>query len=149
MKNLLSHTLCCLFLLVGLAACIEDDLGQKGGSLSSDGEVTLKFSTAIPGLETVNTRSIDPDGEPIKMMWLFLFDENGYYLGHVKADALTYTAGSATTTAHGTFTATVTSSDARGKSKPPEPLLPRTHECPVSLPVIRQHLEGALTVEPA
>ena len=113
MKNLLSHTLCCLFLLVGLAACIEDDLGQKGGSSSSDGEVTLKFSTAIPGLETVNTRSIDPDGEPIQMMWLFLFDENGYYLGHVKADALTYTAGSATTTAHGTFTATVTSSTRR------------------------------------
>ena len=113
MKNLLSHTLCCLFLLVGLAACIEDDLGQKGGSSSSDGEVTLKFSTTIPGLETVNTRSIDPDGEPIQMMWLFLFDENGYYLGHVKADALTYTAGSATTTAHGTFTATVTSSTRR------------------------------------
>ena len=47
------------------------------------------------------------------MMWLFLFDENGYYLGHVKADELTYTAGSATTTAHGTFTATVTSSTRR------------------------------------
>ena len=113
MKNLLSHTLCCLFLLVGLAACIEDDLGQKGCSSSSDGEVTLKFSAAIPGLETVNTRSIDPDGEPIKMMWLFLFDENGYYLGHVKADALTYTPGGATGTSTGTFTATVTSSTRR------------------------------------
>ena len=113
MKNLLSHTLCCLFLLLGLAACIEDDLGQKGCSTSSDGEVTLKFSAVIPGLETVNTRSIDPDGEPIKMMWLFLFDENGYYLGHVKADELTYAPGGATGTSTGTFTATVTSSTRR------------------------------------
>ena len=113
MKNLLSHTLCCLFLLVGMAACIEDNLAQKGCSSSSDSEVTLKFSTAIPGLETVNTRSVDPDGEAISMLWLFLFDENGYYLGHVKADNLTYSQGSADTPSTGTFTATVTSSTRR------------------------------------
>lgn len=112
MKKILSYTLCCMLLLLGMAACIDDEIG-KNSSGSNAKEVTLRFSAAIPALETVNTRSVDPDGEAISMMWLFLFDENGFYLGHVKADNLTYTQGDADTPSIGTFTATVTSSTRR------------------------------------
>ena len=112
MKKIL-YTLCSALLMLSVAACINDDFGQKGPESSAGDEVTLRFATAVPGLQTVQTRSVDPDGEGISMMWLFLYDENGYYLGHVKADALTYQAGSAGGTATGTFTATVTSSTRR------------------------------------
>ena len=87
MKKIL-YTLCSALLMLSVAACINDDFGQKGPESSAGGEVTLRFATAVPGLQTVQTRSVDPDGEGISMMWLFLYDENGYYLGHVKADRL-------------------------------------------------------------
>ena len=69
MKKILSYTLCCMLLLLGMAACIDDEIG-KNSSGSNAKEVTLRFSAAIPALETVNTRSVDPDGEAISMMWL-------------------------------------------------------------------------------
>lgn len=114
MKKILSYMLCSMLLLLGMTACVDDEVVKNSSGNGSD-EVTLRFTAAVPGLETVSTRSVDPDGEPITMMWLFMFDGNGRYLGHVKADNLTSTPGSteAGTNYIGTFTATVTSSARR------------------------------------
>ena len=114
MKKILSYMLCSMLLLLGMTACVDDEVVKNSSGNGSD-EVTLRFTAAVPGLETVSTRSVDPDGEPITMMWLFMFDGNGRYLGHVKADNLTSTPGSteAGTNYTGTFTATVTSSARR------------------------------------
>ena len=112
MKKILSYMLCGMLLLLGMAACVDEEAVKSSSGNGSD-EVTLCFTATVPGLETVATRSVDPDGEPISMMWLFMFDENGHYLGHVKADNLTTTTTGSTeagTNYTGTFTATVTSS---------------------------------------
>lgn len=83
-----------LYLIAGivtmLSACTDPDMGKSGGNTDLPDELTLQFSFTIPGNTVVNTRSIDPDGEPISSIWLFLFDESGYYLGHVRANEVSY-----------------------------------------------------------
>ena len=73
-----------------LSACADPDMGKSGGNTDLPDELTLQFSFTIPGNTVVNTRSIDPDGEPISSIWLFLFNESGYYLGHVRANEVSY-----------------------------------------------------------
>lgn len=73
-----------------LSACTDPDMGKSGGNTDLPDELTLQFSFTIPGNTVVNTRSIDPDGEPISSIWLFLFNKNGYYLGHVRANEVSY-----------------------------------------------------------
>lgn len=73
-----------------LSACTDPDMGKSGGNTDLPDELTLQFSFTIPGNTVVNTRSIDPDGEPISSIWLFLFNESGYYLGHVRANEVSY-----------------------------------------------------------
>lgn len=83
-----------LYLIAGivamLSACADPDMGKSGGNTDLPDELTLQFSFTIPGNTVVNTRSIDPDGEPISSIWLFLFNESGYYLGHVRANEVSY-----------------------------------------------------------
>lgn len=83
-----------LYLIAGivtmLSACTDPDMGKSGGNTDLPDELTLQFSFTIPGNTVVNTRSIDPDGEPISSIWLFLFNESGYYLGHVRANEVSY-----------------------------------------------------------
>lgn len=83
-----------LYLIAGivtmLSACTDPDMGKSGGNTDLPDELTLQFSFTIPGNAVVNTRSIDPDGEPISSIWLFLFNESGYYLGHVRANEVSY-----------------------------------------------------------
>lgn len=73
-----------------LSGCVDPDMGKTGGNTSLPDELSLRFSFTIPGNTVVNTRSIDPDGEPVSSIWLFLFNESGYYLGHVRANEVTY-----------------------------------------------------------
>lgn len=64
-----------------LSGCVDPDMGKTGDNTSLPDELSLRFSFTIPGNTVVNTRSIDPDGEPVSSIWLFLFNESGYYLG--------------------------------------------------------------------
>lgn len=73
-----------------LSGCVDPDMGKTGDNTSLPDELSLRFSFTIPGNTVVNTRSIDPDGEPVSSIWLFLFNESGYYLGHVRANEVTY-----------------------------------------------------------
>ena len=73
-----------------LSACADPDMGKSGGNTDLPDELALQFSFTIPGNTVVNTRSIDPDGEPISSIWLFLFNKSGYYLGHVRANEVSY-----------------------------------------------------------
>lgn len=73
-----------------LSGCVDPDMGKTGGNTSLPDELSLRFSFTIPGNTVVNTRSIDPDGEPVSSIWLFLFNGSGYYLGHVRANEVTY-----------------------------------------------------------
>lgn len=83
-----------LYLIAGivtmLSACTAPDMGKSGGNTDLPDKLTPQFSFTIPGNTVVNTRSIDPDGEPISSIWLFLFNESGYYLGHVRANEVSY-----------------------------------------------------------
>lgn len=83
-----------LYLIAGIvtmfSACADPDMGKSGGNTDLPDKLTLQFSFTIPGNTVVNTRSIDPDGEPISSIWLFLFNESGYYLGHVRANEVSY-----------------------------------------------------------
>lgn len=73
-----------------LSGCVDPDMGKTGDNTSLPDELSLQFSFTIPGNTVVNTRSIDPDGEPVSSIWLFLFNGSGYYLGHVRANEVTY-----------------------------------------------------------
>lgn len=83
-----------LYLIAGIvtmfSACADPDMRKSGGNTDLPDKLTLQFSFTIPGNTVVNTRSIDPDGEPISSIWLFLFNESGYYLGHVRANEVSY-----------------------------------------------------------
>lgn len=83
-----------LYLIAGIvtmfSACADPDMGKSGGNTDLPDKLALQFSFTIPGNTVVNTRSIDPDGEPISSIWLFLFNESGYYLGHVRANEVSY-----------------------------------------------------------
>lgn len=97
-----------LYLIAGivtmLSACTDPDMGKSGGNTDLPDKLTLQFSFTIPGNTVVNTRSIDPDGEPISSIWLFLFNESGYYLGHVRANEVSYQKTNTSTDAgEGTF----------------------------------------------
>lgn len=112
MKQILSFIFYSILFVLGMTAC-RDESVVKGSSDNDSDKVSLCFTASVPGLENVSSRSVDPDGEPISMMWLFMFDEDGRYLGHVKADNLTTTSTGSTesgTNYEGSFTATVTSS---------------------------------------
>lgn len=73
-----------------LSACSDQDMAKQNGNNGLPGMVNLTFSFTISEQTEVYTRSIDPDGEPITSIWLFLFNDNGYYLGHVRANKVTY-----------------------------------------------------------
>ena len=96
-----------LYLIAGivamLSACTDPDMGKSGGNTDLPDKLTLQFSFTIPGNTVVNTRSIDPDGEPISSIWLFLFNESGYYLGHVRANEVSYSKDESTGKESGTF----------------------------------------------
>ncbi|WP_308777119.1 hypothetical protein [uncultured Bacteroides sp.] len=99
-----------LYLIAGivtmLSACTDPDMGKSGGNTDLPDELTLQFNFTIPGNTVVNTRSIDPDGEPVSSIWLFLFNENGYYLGHVRANQVSYKkTNTSTDEGEGTFSA--------------------------------------------
>lgn len=83
-----------LYLILGivmiLSACTDHNMDKSGMNMDLPDELALQFSFTIPGNTVVNTRSIDPDGEPISSIWLFLFNESGYYLGHVRANEVSY-----------------------------------------------------------
>lgn len=82
------------YLIAGIvtmfSACTDPDMEKSGGNTDLPDKLTLQFSFTIPENTVVNTRSIDPDGEPISSIWLFLFNESGYYLGHVRANEVSY-----------------------------------------------------------
>lgn len=86
-----------------LSSCTDSDMGKSAGNTDLPDELTLQFSFTIPGNTVVNTRSIDPDGEPISSIWLFLFNESGYYLGHVRANEVSYSKDERTGKESGTF----------------------------------------------
>lgn len=89
-----------------LSSCTDSDMGKSAGNTDLPDELTLQFSFTIPGNTVVNTRSIDPDGEPVSSIWLFLFNENGYYLGHVRANQVSYQkTNTSTDEGGGTFSA--------------------------------------------
>lgn len=69
-----------------LSACSDQDMVKQASNTELPDEISLTFNFTIPGQKEVYTRSIDPDGEPIAFIWLFLFNEGGYYLGHVRAN---------------------------------------------------------------
>lgn len=86
-----------------LSSCTDSDMGKSAGNTDLPDELTLQFCFTIPGNTVVNTRSIDPDGEPISSIWLFLFNESGYYLGHVRANEVSYSKDESTGKEIGTF----------------------------------------------
>lgn len=71
-----------LFSYLLTAVACTDDLVQQGNSAIVQGDkMILSFSTAIPDVQEVSTRSVDPDGWGIQTLWLFTFDGEGVYLG--------------------------------------------------------------------
>lgn len=112
MKQIVSSIFYSMLFLLVMTACADEGM-VKGGPGNNSDKVSFYFTASVPGLENVSSRSVDPDGEPISMMWLFMFDEDRRYLGHVKADNLTITSTGSTeagTNYEGSFAATVTSS---------------------------------------
>lgn len=87
MKRIFSLIVAGLAALMLLGSCAES-LDEGKDLLPLDGE--LRFRFAIPGQTLVETKAIDPDGERISSLWLFLFDGDGYYEGRVMAHELTY-----------------------------------------------------------
>lgn len=100
MKRIFSLIVAGLAALMLLGSCTES-LDEGKDLLPLDGE--LRFSFAVPGQTLVETKAIDPDGERISSLWLFLFDGNGYYEGRVMAHELTYSGVDEKGNATGTF----------------------------------------------
>ena len=100
MKRIFSLIVAGLAALMLLGSCAES-LDEGKEMLPLDGE--LRFRFAIPGQTLVETKAIDPDGERISSLWLFLFDGNGYYEGRVMAHELTYQGVDEKGNASGTF----------------------------------------------
>lgn len=100
MKRIFSLIVAGLAALMLLGSCAES-LDEGKDLLPLDGE--LRFRFAIPGQTLVETKAIDPDGERISSLWLFLFDGNGYYEGRVMAHELTYRGVDEKGNASGTF----------------------------------------------
>lgn len=100
MKRIFSLIVAGLVALMLLGSCAES-LDEGKELLPLDGE--LRFRFAIPGQTLVETKAIDPDGERISSLWLFLFDGNGYYEGRVMAHELTYQGVDEKGNASGTF----------------------------------------------
>lgn len=67
--------LCGLFMFT---ACVDD---MEQNHVSSSDIVKLNFSTIIPDVVEVNTRSVDQDGWGIQSLWVFCFDASGNYIG--------------------------------------------------------------------
>lgn len=86
MKKFLPYiiTLLSVISLTAVSCVSEPDEILQPGS----GQLEFRFS--IPGQTVMQTRSIDPDGEPVTSVWLFLFNESGYYIGHIRATDVTY-----------------------------------------------------------
>ena len=74
-----------IFIILGLlcASCTREVLDD---GKTNDGMKTLSFTTQIPDMQSVVSRSIDPDGLGLKKLWLFCFNPEGYYIGRVLAD---------------------------------------------------------------
>lgn len=100
MKRIFSLIVAGLAALMLLGSCAES-LDEGKELLPLDGE--LRFRFAIPGQTLVETKAIDPDGERISSLWLFLFDGDGYYEGRVMAHELTYVGVDDEGSASGTF----------------------------------------------
>lgn len=100
MKRIFSLIVAGLAALMLLGSCAES-LDEGKELLPLDGE--LRFRFAIPGQTLVETKAIDPDGERISSLWLFLFDGDGYYEGRVMAHELTYQGVDEKGNASGTF----------------------------------------------
>lgn len=100
MKRIFSLIVAGLAALMLLGSCAES-LDEGKELLPLDGE--LRFRFAIPGQTLVETKAIDPDGERISSLWLFLFDGDGYYEGRVMAHELTYDGVDDEGSASGTF----------------------------------------------
>ena len=62
-----------IFIILGLlcASCTREVLDD---GKTNDGMKTLSFTTQIPDMQSVVSRSIDPDGLGLKRLWLFCFN---------------------------------------------------------------------------
>ena len=69
-----------VLLFFSAAGC---SLDEPSDAMLPGDTVEMRFSVAVDGMKTIETRSVDPDGEEISVLWLFLFDENRQYVGHV------------------------------------------------------------------
>lgn len=83
-----------------LSSCYHGDMGTPTDAVR-EGYVALRFTTDIPAMEEVVTRSVDPDGIGVQEMTLFCFDTYGLFISTVSATL------TAETDTHGTFQAEV------------------------------------------
>lgn len=96
-----------VLLFFSAAGC---SLDEPSDAMLSGDTVEMRFSVAVDGMKTIETRSVDPDGEEISVLWLFLFDENRQYVGHVRAQSLVHGDAGADGASAGSFSASVVSS---------------------------------------
>lgn len=91
MKNRMKYIIIALFgaALVTLSCQSEDLLVP--GIQEQDGYVTVEFRTAVPDMDIVQTKAVDPDGGGVQQMQVFCFDANGIFIttskAHLDADA--------------------------------------------------------------
>lgn len=81
------------------AGCAREEF--PGGKTAPDGYVNITFSSSVPAMTNVATRTVDADGMGIQNMSLFCFDEYGLFITTVTASI------EASTLTTGTFDATI------------------------------------------
>ena len=83
MKNRLKYM---IFAIAGFlaSACQSEDFMQVADN-APEGFRTIEFYAAVPGMEEVMTKGVDPDGLGVQQMTIFCFDENSFFISTVTA----------------------------------------------------------------
>ena len=71
-----------IFILVGfmtlnISCQMEDDLVPDMAGVK-DGYVAVRFNVAVPDMDLVQTKAVDPDGGGVQQISVFCFDENAW-----------------------------------------------------------------------
>ena len=99
-KRVIHTAIALVAVAVALVSCRQDDWLDDSPT-AREGYVALRFTTDVPAMQQITTRSVDPDGGGVQDMTLFCFDSYGLFITTVTGKVSTTTATS------GTFTAEV------------------------------------------
>ena len=75
-----------IILISVITSCNDKyNLENTHNNVNPDGTINISFYSSLSGMPTITSRSVDPDGYGLKLLWIFCFDESRHYLGHTKA----------------------------------------------------------------